>query len=100
MLFVSSKNSNKPGFEINITSKVSVRNLSVTSSLHKSVGLLFNQLLESFMPQWMQKLAYQSVEVVIFRVICNSTKKLNENFCSGKRINKFENWFGLKKLLV
>jgi hypothetical protein len=32
------------------------------------------------MPQQMQKLGYQSVEVVIFRVICNSTKKLNDNF--------------------
>jgi hypothetical protein len=34
----------------------------------------------SNMPQQMQKLGYQSVEVVIFRVICNSTKKLNDNF--------------------
>jgi len=53
----------------------------------------------SNMPQlMMQKLGYQSVEVLILRAICNSTKKLNENFAVENVSTSLKLCSGLNKL--
>jgi hypothetical protein len=51
------------------------------------------------MPQlMMQKLGYQSVEVLILRAICNSTKKLNESFAVENVSTSLKLCSGLNKL--
>ena len=54
----------------------------------------------SNMPQRRQKFGYQSVEIVMFRVICNSTKKLNENFAVKNVSTSLNLGAGIIKLLV